>query len=128
MNLDNIKTVDICFENCDGFSVGIEDIKYLYITRITENVFITDHFRSTTKISERTSIIINKNVNSTVPLWFDRGELPFERTLQHRDIVSIGFTYLDGTQEEIYVNWNGEDDYSNPMQKAEINDNGDLVI
>lgn len=128
MNLDNLKTVDICFENCDGFTVEIEDIKHLYISNIKENVFITDHYRSINKISDSTSIIIDKKVNGIVPLWFDRGELPFERTLQHRDIVSIGFTYLNGTQEEIYVNWDSEDDYYNPAQETEINDNGDLVI
>lgn len=125
--MEIIESIDICFENCEKCTLLPDMFKYLIVQGIKENININCYQyengeMNRNKTCEYFEITINERGLSTIT-W--NGTLK-ERLKKFKDIISIIINYKN-RNEDIFVIWNEEDDYSNKYQRIEEYD-GSIVI
>ena len=114
--MENIKEIQLCFENVTSVSIQTDDIDMLRINGITTSLSI-DH--ATKKQNTNYSIqyncasfdiILLKSANKN-GIYNGYGENidVFDRLKQYNDIVSIILTYEDNTEKEIFMKWSGNE-------------------
>ncbi|MED3792503.1 hypothetical protein P4571_08600 [Niallia alba] len=128
-----IKSIGLSLENCEAMEFKREDIGRFNIIDIKRSISrsasnsVSDYLTSE-EVYLQLSSKANKYSTFTCT-WHDGEVTPFERLLQHKDIVAIDINYEDGTNEYIYVKWKGESDYTNEIETVKMNDHtGDLYI
>ena len=125
--MQTIEKIELVFENCEVCTLLPDMFKYLVIRGIKENIDI-NCFQykkgelNKDKTCEYFSITINEKGLNTIT-W---NEILRERIKKIKDIVSVIIYYRD-RDEEIYVPWNEEDEYSNRYQTIEETEEGITV-
>lgn len=125
--MQTIEKIELVFENCEVCTLLPDMFKYLVIRGIKENIDI-NCFQykkgelNKDKTCEYFAITINEKGLNTIT-W--NGILR-ERIKKIKDIVSV-IIYYGHRDEEIYVPWNEEDEYSNRYQTIEEIEEGITV-
>lgn len=125
--MQTIEKIELVFENCEVCTLLPDMFKYLVIRGIKENIDI-NCFQykkgelNKDKTCEYFAITINEKGLNTIT-W--NGTLR-ERIKKFKDIVSV-IIYYRHRDEEIYVPWNEEDEYSNRYQTIEETEEGIAV-
>lgn len=132
----DLKCIDIVLENCEVFRI---DAKYINILSI-ENIMKSIHFSNgSIRNSFRAEAFLIKisptfNIDSSYATSWKEGRnssLPFDRLTACNDITAISLYYNDSrnTEEYIYMNWPGDDEYNNLCQTSMISEfDNSLVI
>ena len=119
---EKLKSIEIAFENCEVCKLLPNMFKCLIIHGIKESMDINCYQYENGEIirmktCEYFSITINeKGLNTET--W--NGTLK-ERLRNFKDIVAVTLHY-ENKEEEIYVPWNEEDDFTNKYQTIEETD------
>lgn len=120
--MKNIKAIEFVFENCECLTVDSKYIGDLLIEGFETKVrrFGVNAIREYTSC-ERIDLIIYKDGNLTSESYGDKCSV-FDRILNWNDITSIYLKYEDNTEQEIFVPWEGENDYSNEAQSSFVSE------
>lgn len=120
--MKKIKAIEFVFENLECLTV---DSKYIgdfsmvgFETKIMGAGVCTIREYTT---CEKIDLVIYKDANVTVESYGDKYKV-FDRILSWNDITIICLKYEDDIEREIYVPWEGENDYSNKAQSSFISD------
>lgn len=121
--MKKIKAIEFVFENLECLTV---DSKYIgdfsmegFETKIMGAGVCTIREYTT---CEKIDLVIYKDANITVESYGDKYKV-FDRILSWNDITSICLKYEDDIEREIYVPWEGENDYyDNKAQSSFISD------
>lgn len=120
--MKKIKAIEFVFENLECLTV---DSKYIgdfsmegFETKIMGAGVCTIREYTT---CEKFDLVIYKDANITVESYGDKYRV-FDRILSWNDITSICLKYEDDIEREIYVPWEGENNYSNKAQSSFISD------
>ena len=125
-----LDSIEFQFENCEGFSIDGKYIKDLTIsdletciTNLGGNRGMYMKMFSANKVN----IIISSDGNKKYEPFGcgDIAEYKFDRLLKSKDVVSVVLRYGE-TEEEYYVKWIGDSEYTNEIQDVCILDSGDL--
>ena len=125
--MQTIEKIELVFENCEVCTLLPDMFKYLVIRGIKENIDI-NCFQykkgelNKDKTCEYFAITINEKGLNTIT-W---NETLRERIKKFKDIVLV-IIYYGHRDEEIYVPWNEEDEYSNRYQTIEETEEGIAV-
>ena len=123
--MENIKEIQLCFENVTSVSIRTDDIDMLRINGITTSLSM-DHVTKKQKNNyivkyncASFDIILLKSANKN-GIYNGYGENIdiFNRLKRYNDIVSIILTYKDNTEKEIYMKWSGNE--NNSLQHASM--------
>lgn len=129
---EEIKKIELCFENCelvtiDGKYIGEFNIDNIQrsIRRVAcnyiQDALTCDHF----------SISIHREANKETDGGLFNDTLKLNRIQKYNDIVSVCVYLNEDTEDErverIYVKWR-DSDCDNEYQKSYMNDSGDLFI
>ena len=124
--MKNIEAIEFVFENCECITVDSKYIGDLLIEGFETKVrkLGVNAIREYTSC-ERIDLIIYKDGNTTSESYGDEYSV-FDRILSWNDITSIYLKYEDDTEQEIFVPWEGENDYydvcNNEAQSSFISD------
>lgn len=124
--MKNIKAIEFVFENCECLTVDSKYIGDILIEGFETNVrrLGVNAIREYTSC-ERIDLIIYKDANTTSESYGDKYKV-FDRILSWNDITSICLKYEDDTEQEIYVPWEGENNYyynaNNKAQSSFVSD------
>lgn len=131
--MNEIKSIEIVLENCEAIRIDRENLGYFNIDNIKRSISrmamnsVSDYLSA-----EKIFIQISSKANNHSSFIFTchEGEVtPFDRILKYSDITSVVVNYENETSEEIYVDWGGDSDYTNPYQSVAINEKtNDLYI
>lgn len=121
--MKKIKAIEFVFENLECLTV---DSKYIgdfsmegFETKIMGAGVCTIREYTT---CEKIDLVIYKDANITVESYGDKYKV-FDRILSWNDITIICLKYEDDIEREIYVPWEGENDYyDNKAQSSFISD------
>lgn len=120
--MKKIKAIEFVFENLECLTV---DSKYIgdfsmegFETKIMGAGVCTIREYTT---CEKIDLVIYKDANITVESYGDKYKV-FDRILSWNDITIICLKYEDDIEREIYVPWEGENNYSNKAQSSFISD------
>ena len=120
--MKKIKAIEFVFENLECLTV---DSKYIgdfsmegFETKIMGAGVCTIREYTT---CEKFDLVIYKDANITVESYGDKYKV-FDRILNWNDITCICLKYEDDIEREIYVPWEGENNYSNKAQSSFISD------
>lgn len=109
---NQIKNIQIDFENCEGISIPYNCFKNLTFkldeTKKDENC--DGHI-----INMECTIIDNGNITYSTT-WSSNRTSPIERLNQYEDICWFDILYSDDTKKSYYVDWYYESDYANPQE------------
>ena len=131
--MNNVKSIDIVFENCEEYTFPKEDIGYFEISDIREKIFRC----ACNAISKyKTAYCVNIELFDTNRFQedcIDRNVVAdvFARIANHNDITQIHIHYKDGTEEQYLVDYNELNvalDAPNKNQKSYISDLGNLYV
>jgi hypothetical protein len=113
-----LKSLDICFENCEVFTIPPECIHWFQFTGFKRTMF----FQSPNDVFEHDSAefvklqLIHLNRISQSDFGYD-----FEsRIKMYNDITQITLNYDDDTYFNFCVPWGGDSDYTNKYQYVKI--------
>ena len=121
--MKKIKAIEFVFENLECLTV---DSKYIgdfsmegFETKIMGAGVCTIREYTT---CEKIDLVIYKDANIIIESYGDKYKV-FDRILSWNDITSICLKYEDDIEQEIYVPWEGENDYyDNKAQSSFISD------
>lgn len=121
--MKKIKAIEFVFENLECLTV---DSKYIgdfsmegFETKIMGAGVCSIREYTT---CEKIDLVIYKDANITIESYGDKYKV-FDRILSWNDITSICLKYEDDIEREIYVPWEGENDYyDNKAQSSFISD------
>ena len=120
--MKKIKAIEFVFENLECLTV---DSKYIgdfsmegFETKIMGAGVCSIREYTT---CEKIDLVIYKDANITVESYGDKYKV-FDRILSWNDITIICLKYEDDIEREIYVPWEGENNYSNKAQSSFISD------
>ena len=121
--MKKIKAIEFVFENLECLTV---DSKYIgdfsmegFETKIMGAGVCSIREYTT---CEKIDLVIYKDANITIESYGDKYKV-FDRILSWNDITSICLKYEDDIEQEIYVPWEGENDYyDNKAQSSFISD------
>ena len=123
-----IKYLYLILENCEQIVIDAADAKEIDLVvdqhnlRQIENSDLLETF--TTK---NVYLLLNKSANKHY-YWFDDG-ITFDRILSYNDITGIEIVFDNGNSNYYIMPWeNGKTDLDNCLQRAEILNNGDLIL
>ena len=125
----DIKELNIIFENCEMMSFSKDDLEFLYMEEISDNISMQLNCVLHMKVAKHVVVgITQKAAKRRFPVF---GNPEWQYTLHERlgldeenhtqDIASFELVYTDGTIERIYPSWDGDDDYYNPAQRQFYN-------
>ena len=130
--MQNIKSIEFVFENCEGFEI---DAKYFGIVAMDSirTVVARVACNSISKYTTVGSVIFEIFSEANVEYdGFGEPTLKFDRICMHRDITAIALHYEDGESETYYVNYEDEVEGQlgtpNKNQKVHINSFGNLYL
>jgi len=131
MDVDNIKSVELAFENGEAISIERKYIGWFYLGKFERIIrgFLYKSLRDSTFVDE-VHIEINAEANANrVDTRNSEEQYPFERLNQWKDIARITLEYYDGTEESFPVNYDeSKGEGRNAHQKNKTNSFGDLYI
>lgn len=119
---NNIKYVDLVFENCEVARLYPNMFKDLVIENIAKNKKINcfqyenGEYWDNSSCSYFAITILPEGYNQKMD-WVN--QLLKERLKNNNDIACISLTYNNGKEEYIYVPWNENNDYINEYQKTQ---------
>ena len=120
--MKKIKAIEFVFENLECLTV---DSKYIgdfsmegFETKIMGAGVCSIREYTT---CEKIDLVIYKDANITIESYGDKYKV-FDRILSWNDITIICLKYEDDIEREIYVPWEGENNYSNKAQSSFISD------
>lgn len=120
MNLENIKQLDIIFENVESIIVPPKHITNLIISEPYEVIFGNSPFQ----VSDYIEIGLQDiHLLSSENLHFPDDSIAEKRLINSNDISCIEIIDDDNKSQTIYVNWHDEDEYINLNQHITHNDN-----
>lgn len=120
---NNIKYVDLVFENCESIRLYPDMFKDLVIENIAKNKKINCFQYKNGECWDNSSCsyfaitILPEGYNQKMD-WVN--QLLKERLKNNNDIACICLTYNNGKEEDIYVPWNENNDYINEYQKTQF--------
>lgn len=122
--MEKIQSIELAFENCEVCKLLPDMFKCLYLEGIKENLWINSFQyengeTNRSKSCDEFGIIVNKK-GLNIITW--NGTLK-DRLKKYKDIVSVTI-YYEHRDEEIYVPWNDEDEFSNKYQTIEETEEG----
>lgn len=138
MKSQKLKFIDLVLENCEIIRVNVEYIEAFSIDNIAKSIHFTNEYGTHNSFkAEEFLIKISStfNTHSGYATNWNEGKtrlLPFSRLMDCNDITAISLYFYDsgkndemhfedGSEEYIYMNWCGDDDYNNPYQTSTIN-------
>ena len=127
---NNIKKIELVFENCEVIILYPEDLENFIVQNFTSNI----HRCACNSISKFTSadvyFCIFKEARRTEKTPWGANQDIFDRINSYNDITSIDITYDNDKVETIYTIWKDEDCYaeSNEYQKVRLTERGDLKV
>lgn len=123
-----IVKIGLSLENCEFIEVPRKYFGFLQIDNIKESIkrlgcnYVTDMLECKTFfISIRNDL---PNLESTL---FSK-EKAIDRLKHYNDITSVVAYYEDGTERNIYVSWDEEDEQYNRYQDTYVNKSGDVYV
>lgn len=123
------KSIDITFENCETITLEPKDIGFFSIENIAEYIS-RDSINSISKYKKSNLVIIEifaSKINSEYfPFDIPSEKMLIKERFLYNDITSLEIYYSDGSSEEIFVEYNGNE--TNDFQKTVIGNNGNLYI
>ena len=128
--MKKVKSIELGFENCEVISfdtnvlgeILIDDIHYK-IRRYAINLIAKYCYADTVALE------IFSEGNTEYNLFgLTEVQHKFDRILQTKDITSITVKYTDGSEEDYWVKYNENNQYSNMYQKNYLSDLGNLYI
>lgn len=122
-----MKTLTLCFENCEIISIPMEYVKYCYLHTCGKEYFSYEGENVViSPIVNDGKILLSPEANN--PKFFQQswteGYYPFERITEYNDITHIQFN----EDERLVVKWAGGSEEINFWQTTEINSDGSLII
>ena len=124
-----VKTLEIVFENCeysDKMSVGNsleDDVKCLLINNVQERIARM----ATNAVGVwlfTNDFILSLNPKANRPVINIAGEkeekLLFDRITEHDDITGLVLSFDDGSESEISIQWNDNDEFDNRNQRSTL--------
>lgn len=112
-NYQDFKWIHIAFENCEQVEVPAEDVDYMYVGNLKDNV--------TKPWSGENTLSFHKNADVFVIHFRNKDE--YKRIFEHKDITQIHIYYTDNTEELgdlwFHVPW-GDDQFYNDKQSTEL--------
>jgi len=122
--------IDIVFENVDFVTIKTSNIEQLFIENISESNYLHDQYITSNLKCEQLHLVL-KNQCKNQKTYFqenyeENSSTLFPRMLKYNDIVNIELHYKNGTQETIYVPYDGNEENKN--QKTYIDEQGNLVV
>lgn len=114
-----VKSLGICFENCECVDIDVDKIDRLGFGEITKTSY---YYRYTNTMMEHLRAKEFYVVFRMSPFGiFDEGmheNLSVgTRIEKYMDVTQISVNYVDGSNENYYVTWGGEDTGRNEAQK-----------
>lgn len=131
--MNNVKSIDIVFENCEVYTFPKEDIGYFEISDIREKI---SRCACNAIDKYKTTYCVNIEIFDTNRLQEDCIDSNvvadvFARIVNHNDITQIHIHYEDDTEEQYLVDYNELNEAlgaPNKNQKSYISDLGNLYI
>ena len=127
-----MKFIDIVLENCEIFRVDAKYIEISSIKNILKSIRFSNGSLCNSFRAEEFLIRISPkfNTDSSYATSWNKGNsrsLPFERLRNFNDITAISLC-CSGSEEYIYVNWFGENEYNNPYQTSAISEFDNCLV
>ncbi|MEJ3719217.1 hypothetical protein WGM54_14445 [Paenibacillus polymyxa] len=129
--MKKLKEVVFGLENCESLSVDAKYIGNFSVTNVRKSIIRHYGDIRFMDICDTFSIVVNKSANIDYQVFGVEDEYYKHNTfnrLTSGDIVVIDIMYDDDSKDEIYIQWEGESDYFNEVQKTYISKLGDLFI
>jgi hypothetical protein len=133
-----IKKIELVLENCEVFTFNRDEIGHFAMEGITRTIARrASNSIGDSLICAHLSLSLHRKANTEnadVTKFSEGLDLeewagtPFERIRSSQDLVAVAVTYEDGTEEEIYVDWDLTQHNQNPYQTNVVNHFGDLFI
>ena len=122
--------VEIVFENVDFVTIKTSNIEQLSIENISESKHLyNQHITNSLKCEQLHLVLKNQCKNQKTYFqenYEEDSSTLFLRMLKYNDIVNIELHYKNGTQETIYVPYDGNEENKN--QKTYIDEQDNLVV
>jgi len=123
--MKQLKSIEIIFENVDSILIPIEKIIMINIERISRTVHIYYSNNVIEYLTCNTCYLkLDKSIEKEKTQY--DSEL-FDRILRWKDITHIKLIYTD-SEEMINMPWMGDNKDINPIQEANIDDDGNLLL
>lgn len=132
--MDNVKSITIGFENCETITIPRKHIGVIFIQDIkTEIVRVACNAISKVVSANTVAIEIFSEGNvEYLPFGVSPSEMVFERINECHDITSIDVTYMDGSKETYWTDYESGDEEGlgapNIYEKTKISDLGNLYV
>ena len=127
---EGIKSIKITTENVESFTIDGKNIGFFLLDDIEKDVGVRgcDAF-GMHETAKMFAIEIKKGTDHPINTYGlnNAPKTLFER-LTKSDITIITVVHHDNSEDAYYVTWNKESEYTNPYQKAHVNENGNLYI
>lgn len=118
----NLKNIELHFENLESASINSAHIKSLSY-RVNTNKEVVNLKLELSALANKTDVLL-----------YGEDQTVFERVEKYKDIVSIGFYYLDGKSKSLYLKWEDNEHGSdeNVLQKVnrvgEFEENLEIIV
>lgn len=136
MDMREIKSVELGFENCEVLSVPVKFIGWLELNEVkVKNHMVKTNgieFRETKEISKFV-LVINRGFEAERGAFLTNWsiEKPLTRIISYNDVTSVKINYTDETSEDFYVKYVGTSEAyfaENVLQKSKRNSYGDVFL
>lgn len=120
MKIENISKVMLAFENCEDITIPATDVKFLYMSEITESVRIHNILRE-----NKSEVSRGRTAGYVRMLITDKEE--YQRLKAFNDVAQIHLFDDEGNDEWFFVYWGG-DEYDNSAHQMTKIFNGDIDL
>lgn len=129
----DIAEITIQFENCEAYTFTREEINNIFLHNIVKHISICANAVIEDYEAQDVWFVLPYEIADRKQKVFGFGpdeesliqRLGLDKEKPIRDITHFYLKYNTGEEETISCIWEGDSDYNNPAQKAEIVEDGD---
>lgn len=128
--MQEVKYIELCFENCEEVRIERQDIGLFWCDEITSSVArVAGNSISKHLFCKELYVEINPRADKHYDCFGAESEYTvFKRIMNWRDITHVNICYEDGTEDYVAVMWNEENECTNAYQSEAVDDFGNLHV
>lgn len=114
-SMDNIKAIELGFENCESEVIPIDLISNFYFKNIHKNWEYSSYLEDNPRFEESTAcsgflMVADYNALNKISTMQDCNL--GDRIIRYQDLVDVTLFWRSGKKKQIYVPWEDDDSYS----------------
>ena len=123
-----IKRIGFLFENFENVIFNADQIKYVHISDIYEEIYVANKSVHCKKTAGRCEICLFPKADIPIISFTRNPVSAFKRLKGSNDITQLTITYTDCSEEIIYPCWVGMKECENEAQGCIEKKNGSLIV